>query len=170
MRTWMLMAVVVMLLSFAPVAAADGLSVSLLTDASTSRLEARVGLYETDVWEAGLTGTWYAEDSDPDWGLGGYTKLIVDPNGSVPVANWLPKVGSWLKLPETLPVETYLLGKIDTIPLDDGPNAITASAGAGMQVGPAVLEWVYRVVEGGDSTNPVLSSGAELWFGGRIEF
>jgi len=162
--------VLVCLLAWAVCADADGLSVSLLTDLSTSRLEGRVGIYETDVWEAGLTATWYAEDSDPDWGLGGYTKLIVDPNGSVPVANWIPKIGSWLELPETMNVETYLIGKIDTLPLDDGPDAITASAGAGMEIGPAVLEWVYRVVEGGDSTNPVLSSGAELWFGGRIEF
>jgi len=162
--------VLVCLLAWAVCADADGLSVSLLTDASTSRLEARVGIYETDVWEAGLTGTWYAEDSDPDWGVGGYTKLIVDPNGSVPVANWLPKVGAWLNLPETLPVETYLIGKIDTLPLDDGPDAITASAGAGMEIGPAVLEWVYRVVEGGSSNDPVLTSGPELWFGGRIEF
>jgi hypothetical protein len=162
--------IIVGLLAWAVVADADGLSVSLLTDVGTSRLEGRVGIYETDVWEAGLTGTWYAEDTDPDWGVGGYAKMIVDPEGSVPVANWLPKIGSWLNLPETLAVKTYLLGKLDTLPMDDGPNAITASAGAGMEVGPAVLEWVYRVIEGGSSSDPVLSSGPELWFGGRIEF
>jgi hypothetical protein len=167
MKLW---TAIIITITLATVAAADGLSVGLLTDASTSRLEGRVGIYETDVWEAGLTGTWYAEDRDPDWGLGGYAKLIVDPNGSVPVANWVPKIGTWLQLPETLPVDTYLIGKIDTLPLDDGPDAITASAGAGMEIGPGVLEWVYRVVEGGSSSDPVLSSGPELWFGGRIEF
>ncbi len=148
---------------------AEGWTVGVLTDVETSMLEARIGVQVDEVWEVGAMGVWYAEDPGTDWGAGGYTKLAVDPNGSIPIANWLPGIGDLLNLPDSLTAETYIIGKLVCIPYDDGPDLV-GSVGAGAQIGPAVIEWVYSIVEGGESDDPILSSGATLWAGLCLEF
>ena len=167
MERWMLCMVVVVALCGAAIA--GDYSVTALTDADTSTMKARLGMALDETWEIGGLASWFAEDPGPDWGLGGYLKLAVDPNGSVPVANWLPGVGEWLNLPESMPATTYLIGEVQVIPYDDGPQ-ITGAVGAGAQVGPLLIEYLYHLVESGDSGDPMLSSGAELWLGARLEF
>ena len=143
---------------------------SVLTNGAMDQMEGRVGYEIDEDWEAGLLGVWYTEDAGgAEWGLGVYAKMTVDPNASFPIADWLPAIGSWLQLPESLTCETYAIGKISVVPYD-GDAKIAAAVGAGAQIGPAVVEWVYNIVEEGGTNEPALSSGAELFFGARLEF
>ena len=146
-------------------------STAVLTNESTDQIEVRVGYDIGETWEAGLLGTWFAERIDGvEWGLGGYLKMSVDPNSSIPVAGWLPPLGDMLSLPESIPAETYLIGKIQVVPYDGGRPDVAAAVGAGASVGPLCLEWVYNLIEEGGTSEPALSSGAQLWFGARLEF
>ena len=176
-----------------------GWTTGVLTNASLDQMEVRVG-YELDAdWELGLLGTWFTNDygarsthssdgttttladlcemaSDGDdggrgatWGLGGYLKLAVDPDASLPLAGFLPAVGDWLSLPDSIICQTYLIGKLQVVPYD-GDAEIVGALGAGAQIGPAVIEWVYNLVEQGETGHPALASGAELFFGARLEF
>lgn len=173
-RTWMLCVAV---LFMATVVQAGQWNVSALTDTATSKLEGRVGFDMTNpIWEVGGLATWFAQEESAPWGLGGYVKLTVDPNGSVPVANWLPKLGTWLKLPESMPAEGYLIGKGQILPWEDNVD-FSLGIGAGLQVGPIVGEAIYDIVESGSADNPdekptaiMVSSGFEIWLGMRIEF
>ena len=146
-------------------------STAVLTNEATDQLEVRVGYDVNADWEVGLLGTWYTRDIEgSEWGLGGYLKMAVDPNSSIPVAGWLPPLGDLLSLPESIPASTYLIGKVTVIPYDDGNAQLAAAVGAGASVGPLVLEWVYSINEEGGTSEPALSSGAQLWFGARLEF
>lgn len=147
-------------------------SVSALTDTGTSMIEARVETVIDQNWRVGLLATYFPDDAQEpskDWGVGGYTKLIVDPNASIPVANWLPKVGDWLNLPETLAVETYLIGKGEVLPYDGGVD-LALSVGGGGQIGPVFAEYIYQIIESGGADNPLLYSGPVLWLGLMWEF
>lgn len=143
---------------------------AVLTNASMDQVEGRVG-YEIDAdWEAGLLGTWFTSDIEgAEWGIGGYLKRTVDPNASLPIADWLPAVGDWLQLPDSVVCQTYLIGKIQVVPYD-GNAEIAGAVGAGAQIGPACIEWVYNLIEEGSTGEPALASGAELFFGARLEF
>lgn len=165
----MVVAVVAMMGS---VVLADGWEVSGLTDLGTSMGEVRIGHEYGKDWTVGALATYFSENVDnpsKDWGVGAYAKLVVDPDASIPVANWLPKLGDWLDLPESLTAETYLIGKGQMLPYEGGID-FAGSVGAGAGVGPAVFEVVYDIVESGDADNPVLASGMTIWFGLRLEF
>jgi hypothetical protein len=171
-------------LSCAPVAlAADsndvvttgcGVSVAVLGDADLNTLKGRIGYQISKTWEAGGVAVWYVEDEVGDtagkeWGAGVYGKYIVDPDGTIPLAGWLPAVGSWLKLPASITAKTYLIGEAVAVPYDDDVD-LAACLGAGAQVGIGVIEYTYGVVESGDSDDPVLTSGSTLWLALCIEF
>lgn len=147
----------------------------MLTTERTDQIEARLGIDITDVWQAGVLARWFVEQSDgTDWGAGAYLKMAVDPNATIAVADWLPGVGAWMKLPETLEVETYLIGKLlyadhDEIGMSQ-PDTLSAAVGGGFQIGPAIVEVVYSIVEGGDQDGGMVESGLEVWFGGCLEF
>lgn len=166
-KSWAI--ILVGLLAWAVVAQAGDYEFGALTDSATSKLEMRAGVEVGESWTVGLLATWYAEESPYKWGGGGYLKMLVEPAAIVPLKDWLPKIGAWLNLPETLVAETYLIGKIEAVPYEEGVD-LAASPGAGFQVGPAVLEYVYQVVESGDSDNPLLFSGPVLWFGLCLDF
>lgn len=156
--------VIVGLLAWAYVASAADYEFGALTDSATSKLEVRAGMEVGETWTVGLLATWYAEESPYKWGGGAYAKMLVEPAAIVPLNEWLPKIGDWLNLPETLTAETYLIPKFEIVPFEGGVD-MALSGGAGFQVGPAVLEYVYQVVESGSSDNPLLFSGPVLWFG-----
>lgn len=142
-------------------------SVSALTDSRTNMVEGRVEKVFNDVWRVGFLGTYFADGAanpGKDWGIGGFAKLMVDPNATFPVANWFPKVGDWLKLPETLTAETYLIGKLQALPFE-GNVDLCGSIGAGAKIGPILIEYVYNIIESGDADNPALDSAAVLWVG-----
>ena len=173
-RTW----IIIVLLLAVPVMAAEpaepaphvGWTTGVLTNASLDQMEARVG-YELDAdWELGLLGTWFTEDlGGAEFGLGGYLTRTVDPAASFPFADVLPGIGDWLSLPDSVICQTYLIGKIQVVPYD-GNAEIVGALGAGAQIGPATVEWVYHLVEQGEMASPVLASGAQLFFGARLEF
>lgn len=149
-----------------------GWEASGLTDLGTSMIEVRLGRELGENWTAGILGSYFADDAihpGKDWGFGGYAKLVVDPNATFPVANWLPKLGDWLDLPESLAAETYLIGKGQVLPYE-GEVDIAASFGGGAQVGPVAFEAVYNIIESGDADNPILASGLTLWAGLCFEF
>lgn len=164
---------IVCLMSCVP-ALAGGLTASVLGDANLDTVKGRVGWQFSPQWEAGGVAAWYVQDetgdtSGRDWGGGVYAKYVVDPNVVIPVAGWLPKVGSWLKLPETLQATTYLLGEALAVPYDDGVDLV-GCVGAGLQVGIGVIEYTYGIVESGDADEPVLSSGSTMWLALCVEF
>ena len=145
-------------------------STAVLTNEATDQLEVRVGYDVNADWEVGLLGTWFTEKVEgSEWGIGAYAKMAVDPNASLPIADWLPAIGNWLQLPASLTCETYAIGKLSVVPYD-GDAEIAAAVGAGAQIGPACVEWIYNIIEQGGTNEPALSSGAELWFGARLEF
>ncbi len=136
-------------------------------DVATSMVKVRVGYELDDLWDIGFFGTYFADDSiEPgrDWGLGLFVKLTVDPNATFPVADWLPKIGDWLKLPDELEAETYLVGEVQGLPYD-GDIDLMLSVGPGASVGPVFIEWLFNVVESGESDNPELTSKPVLWVG-----
>jgi hypothetical protein len=175
-----LMSVLVLCVSCLP-AVAEGLAttvdespweVSGATDLGTSMVEVRVGHDWGKDWTVGLLGTYFADDAeDPgeDWGIGAYAKLVVDPDASIPLAGWLPKIGDWLDLPESLVAETYLIGKWQALPYDDGID-MAGAVGAGAQVGPVFGEVCYDVIESGNADNPVATSGMSIMAGLCLEF
>ena len=148
--------------------AGNDTSFALLTNDVTDCLEARIEWSYDAVWSVGVLATYFEDAEDPreDWGAGLFAKLIVDPNAEVPVANWFPAIGEWLNLPESLSILTYLIGKGELYPCEDDKDIdIAASIGAGGEIGPVVVEYLYRIIEGGDSGNPMLFSGAVIYFG-----
>lgn len=168
----LLTAVLMSLLLTAPLMAAW--NVSALTDTATSKLEGRLGFdLDNPVWEVGGLATWFAQQENPPWSVGAYVKLAVDPNGSIPIANWLPALGTWLHLPESLPAEGYIIGKGEILPYEDNID-FSLGVGAGLQVGPVIGEAIYDIIESGSADNPaggiMVSSGFEVWLGLKIEF
>jgi len=142
---------------------------SLLTDITTDKMEGRVG-YKVDEWAMGALATWYAdEDSGAEWSLGAYAKLFVDPNATLPISDLIPVAGDWLGLPSSLQAIGYLIGKFEILPYEDDID-LALSGGVGAEVGPVIVEWVYRVIESGDSDVPQLDSKSILWFGLIKEF
>jgi len=174
---WMLWMVMAILACLTLVPNAQGArNVSALTDTATSKLEGRVGFdLANPVWEVGGLATWFAQEESAPWGVGAYVKLDVDPNASIPIANWIPKLGTWLNLPESMPATGYLIGKGEILPYEDNVD-FSLGVGAGLQIGPVIAEAVYDIVESGDADNPaesggvMVSSGFEVWLGMRIEF
>ena len=144
---------------------------SALTDAGTSMGEARVGVGLSETWSAGIIARYLdaAERPSKDWAFGAYGKMIVSPDASVPVADWLPKFGTWINLPESVPVETYVIGKLLALPYDGGVD-FAAETGVGGRVGVLGIEYVYSVVESGGADNPVMYSGPTLWLSLTLPF
>jgi len=165
------MAVVVGLLLLARISmAADTYEIGLLTNAQTNLLEPRFGIVVNETWTAGLLGLVYEPDLEgPDWGFGGYAKMAVDPNASIALKDWLPAIGDLIGLPETINAETYGIGRL-IYTHADGDDVFGASIGAGAQVGIAVLECEYGIVEGGETADPITTSGLEIKFGAVIPF
>lgn len=161
-KSWIV--ILVGLMAWAMVAQAGDYEFGALTDAGTSKLELRAGAEIGETWTVGLLTTWYGEESPYKWGGGAYAKMLVEPAAVLPLKEWLPKIGSWLNLPDTVTAETYVIPKFEVVPYEGGVD-MAGSLGAGVQVGPAVLEYVYQVVESGDSDNPLLFSGPVMWFG-----
>src|SRR5574343_580910 len=133
------------------------------TDLETSMAEARIGWEVSTPWVVGPFGRYFEEDAanpGSDWGVGIYTRLIVDPNATFPVANWLPKFGDWLSLPESMTAETDLSGKGFVTPSGESEDDFdfVGEIGAGAQIGPVFIEYTYAVVESGDADNPVAYS------------
>ncbi|HET6454178.1 MAG TPA: hypothetical protein VFI02_07225 [Armatimonadota bacterium] len=144
--------------------------VGVLTNEATDQLEGRVGIPVGEAWEVGALAKWFTEDlSGADWGAGGYIKMFVDPNASIPVADWLPGIGDWLELPETIQASSYLIGKLVYADTPDG-DPLSGAVGAGFAAGPAALEIIYNVVETGEALDPMQTSGLEIWFGACLEF
>ena len=166
-KSWAI--ILVGLLAWAVVAQAADYEFGALTDSATSKLEVRAGVEVGEDWTVGLLATWYAEESPYQWGGGAYAKMLVEPAAVVPLNEWLPKIGDWLNLPDTLTAETYLIGKMEAVPYEEGVD-LAGSAGAGFQIGPFVGEVLYQVMESGDSDVPRLSSGSEVWFGLCLDF
>lgn len=150
---------------------AGGYEFSALTDIGTSMGEARVGVDLGETWSGGILARYLDEADHPskDWAVGVYGKMVVDPDASVPVADWLPKFGSWLHLPESVAVETYVVGKVVALPYDGGVD-FAGEIGAGGRVGVLGIEYVYGVIESGGSDNPVMYSGPTLWFALTLPF
>lgn len=168
---WLISVVLVAILC----ASAAAQELSLLTDTSTSMLKARLGLSMNEQWLVGPMACWYTEDIDEgsEWGFGVFAKYLVNPDGSIPVADLIPGgIGSaWLDLPESIPATTYLiLPEIQAIPLDDNGVDLIATFGVGVDVGAFCLEYDYHVVESGGANNPILTSGPEVWLGARWQF
>lgn len=145
----------------------DGVSTSVLTDMRADMLEVRVTKTLDDFWSVGALGTYFADNSDDpakDWGIGGFVKLTVDPDAKFPVANWLPWLGEKLQLPESLDADAYIIGKGEVLPYDDDID-LMLGVGPGFAMGPFIVEYLFNLVESGDSDSPALSSKPVLWFG-----
>jgi len=137
---------------------------ALLTNIKTDRMEGRAG-YRMDGWAMGALATWYTnEDTGAEWSLGAYAKLFVDPNATLPVSDLVPVMGDWLDLPDSIQANGYLIGKFEILPYEDEID-LALSGGVGAEVGPVIIEWVYNVIESGDSAVPQLESKSTLWFG-----
>lgn len=163
------MTVVIMCLMLSLVVITKGeISVSVLSNRQTDCVEGRIefDVPDSNLWTVGLLGKWFEDTEEPreDWAAGLFTKMAVDPNAEIPLANWLPELGQWIQLPDTLTVETYLIGKLEVYPCQTGAD-IVGCVGAGGEVGPIIGEYLYRIIEGGDSDNPLLNSGPEFYFG-----
>ena len=167
MKRWM--AILIVLLGAANVGLAEGWEAGILTNASTNMLEPRAGVQLSDEWTVGVLGLYYEPDlAGEDWGVGCYAKMAVDPNATFALADWLP-AGLGGFLPAEITAATYGIGRV--IYTDaDGEGTFSASIGAGAQVGPAVLEAEYAIVESGETDDPVAVSGLEVKFGLMIEF
>ena len=167
MRKWMVVLIVVL---WATVGLAEGVVVSVLTNDTTDQLEGRVGTAVDDQWEVGLLARWFTEDvGGCDWGAGGYMKMSVDPNATIALSDWLPAIGDWIGLPETVTAETFLVGKLLYVETDAG-DTLTGALGGGFTLGPATLEVVYHIVDGGMAEDPMSRSGVETWFGCCLAF
>ena len=145
----------------------DGVSTSVLTDARAGMLEVRVEKSLDDYWTVGAFGNYFADNSDDpgkDWGIGGLVKLSVDPDASFPVANWLPWIGDKFQLPESLPADAYIIAKGEILPYDRDIDLLLG-VGPGFKVKVFIIEYIYNLVESGDSDSPALSSKPVLWFG-----
>ena len=140
---------------------------AILTDAAAGRVEGRLGTDLGNGWTAGGLASWYADDVGPEWSAGMYATLAVDPNASIPLAGWLPALGDWLNVPESLTGEGYLIGKVELLPWADRDPGLAGSVGAGIGVGPGVAEFVYRIVESGRA-EPLDTSGPMLFYGLRF--
>ncbi len=120
-------------------------SFSLLTNGRG--LDGRLGFSEPNgVIESGLVVGWDRDQPEHLWKVGGYGFLTVTPNAELPVANWLPGVGDWLGLPETVKAELKLGGEVAVVNL-----AHDAKAAGGpiieAEVGPLLFDFVWRFVE-----------------------
>lgn len=145
----------------------DGASFDVLTTARTNMIQGRVEFPMGDVWGGGPLFEYFTRDigsGDTRWGVGGFAKLKVDPNATIPLANWIPKLGDWMNLPETLTGETYLIGTGEVLPYE-GSIDLALSVGPGMRVGPILIEYAYKFVESGDADSPALSSKGEFRIG-----
>lgn len=140
--------------------------VSALTSGKTDRIETRIEKNLDSVWSVGGFGTWYKASDEPskDWGVGAFAKLAVDPNADIPLANWLPKIGAWLHIPETIKLRTYLIGKGEIVPAGGGVDFVLG-VGPGVQAGPVTVEWLYQLVESGNADNPYMFSQGMLFVG-----
>jgi hypothetical protein len=148
----------------------DGASVDVLTNGRTDMIQGRMEFPANNMWSVGALADYFTrgnpDDSGQRWGVGGFTKLKVDPDASVPLANWFPAIGEWLSLPESLTGETYLIGIGEVLPYEDGID-LALSVGPGLRVGPVLVEYGYRLVESGDADNPALSSKAGFRLGAK---
>lgn len=170
MKFWIAAIVAVASMILCSTVYAEDWTVSVLTNETTDQLEGRVGVSVDDDWEVGLLARWYTEDvQGADWGGGGYLKMAVDPHASIALSNWIPPLGDWFNLPESVAASTYLIGKLLYTDHDDG-GAMAGAIGAGFEVGPAVLEVVYDLVDGGAAEEPMATSGMSIWFGCVVEF
>ena len=151
------------------VAKGENVSVAILTNQRTDVLEARVEIpYDTDSpWSVGLSGIYFKDAEHPsgDFGLGLFAKVAVDPNTTVPVSEWLPVIGDWFDLPESVSIENYFIFKGDMYPVGDNDFDLSMSIGAGGESGPLIIEYTYNIIEGGDSGNPIMFSGSVLYLG-----
>jgi len=57
-----------------------------------------------------------------------------------------------------------LIGKFEILPYEDEID-LALSGGVGAEIGPVIVEWVYKVIESGDSAVPQLDSKSTLWIG-----
>ena len=136
-----------------------------LTNAASDKVEGRVGYLLDETFTLGALGTYYANETiSYDWSLGVYAKMSVDPNTVVPISELFPFLGEFLNFPVSVNINNYLIGKFEVIPYGAGVD-MALSGGIGIQIGPFIAEWVYQMVEGGDSDNPLLNSTDELWIG-----
>lgn len=169
-KVWMAFAVAIMCMvlcstTYGQVAKPGQWETVVLTDSSTERAEGRFGYKLDEIWTAGALATYYAEeDTGAEWSAGLYAKMTIDPNATLPIADALPVIGDWLSLPDSIQVDSYLIGKFEAIPYQDGMD-MALSGGIGAQVGPVTVEWIYQMLESGDSDVPALDSKAVLWFG-----
>jgi len=102
--------------------------------------------------------------------MGFMVEMQVDPNASVPIADWLGSVGELLTLPETMTARTYVVAEGKLInPFEGGITSVLA-IGPGLGIGPLYVEWVYQLAEGGGVGSPgelgnLATSGPILRFG-----
>lgn len=144
-------------------AAATDWTVGVQTNGSSDALKVYAGLQFDDL-EVGGFGKYYSEDQDPPWGAGVYGKMYIDPNGMIPFKNWFPVLGDLLNLPDTLNVSPYVKGEIEVVPMENHARFV-ASIGPGAQIAFVSIDYLYQIVEGGESDRPVLSSKPVFWFG-----
>jgi hypothetical protein len=135
-------------------------------NSNANAIEGRFGVALDEKWQAGIFSTYYTKSaaSQYDWGIGGFGKMIVNPEASLPLKGWFPEIGTWLDLPETIPAETYLIGKGEILPIGDGYIDLALHLGAGASAGPFCIECTYGIFEGGDWANQI-QSGLEVNFG-----
>ena len=160
---WSLMIVLTLLVSGAKAET----SFSILTNSNTDFLEGRIEFGDVnDPWSIGVLGKYFedVDDSREDWAVGLYAKLAVDPNATFPIKEWLPEVGEWINLPESISAATYLIFKGELYPCENRAD-IVGSIGAGGEIGPVIVEYIYTIIESGDSGNPLQTSGTIFYFG-----
>ena len=167
--------VVLMVLALATLVQGS-VTTDVLVNERADALKVRVGLPLPDPnldAEVGVFGTWYVEDQSSPWGLGLYGKLVTNPGTTIPVADWLPGIGDLLGLPDAIEGETYALVELEVIDWSEDAG-LRFGIGPGIRVGPLMVEYIYDVVDGGETDvghgGPIVTSGPMLWFGGRWEF
>ena len=170
MKNWIMMFVIFFVCMLNTNTAGAEVSAAILVNQRTDVLEARVEIpYDEDgPWTVGLSAIYFKDAEHPhsDFGLGLFGKLTVDPNATVPVSEWLPVVGDWLDLPESISIETYIIMKGEAYQVGDGEDIDVAfTLGAGGEAGPVIVEYVYNIIEGGDSGNPIMYSGPVVYLG-----
>jgi len=151
------------------------MSVGVMTNEATDQIEARVGVELSELWTVGVLGHIYLDQAtSTDWGAGGYLQMAVNPNATFPLADWLPGLGGWLELPDTISAKTYLIGKLLWSSYDeagmDVDDALSASVGGGLEIGPLAIELLYDIVEGGSADTGLVTSGMSVWFGANLRF
>jgi hypothetical protein len=119
--------------------------------------------------EYGVLGRWHEDDPKNLNGLGAYVFLMVDPNITIPLKEFLPFVGTWLKLPETLTGEASIGVSVMVVNFHETMDAVLAPM-IQATIGPICIRGTYEWVESNGQEKGAMSSEGRIMLGGCFRF